>query len=149
MFTFSPMSEEEINLSNLMEIGTYNFEVVKSTRKISKSGNQMAELCINVFCNQGKQYLIYDYLIFSTIHLNIKKVKHFCDSVGLAEGYKIGKIPEDLSRLCGKVQIGIKKNQPNPNGGFYPDKNIVIDYIASDKKNDDLSITIKDDSIPF
>ena len=32
MYTFNPLSEEELNAFDLMEEGTYDFEVLKATR---------------------------------------------------------------------------------------------------------------------
>ncbi len=141
MYTFTPMSEEEIQASGLMEDGTYDFEVVKSTRKMSRSNNPMAELQLNVWDKDGRQHLVYDYLVFSSIPLNIRKVKHFCEAVGLGEQYKQGQIPEELERYCGKAhvikqagnEIPLEKLNGKPAGSRYPDKNAVEDYIASDK----------------
>lgn len=127
-YNFNPMTEEEINSANLIENGVYNFEVLSSTRKISKSGNPMAELQLHVWDKNGKTHIIFDYLVFSSIALNIKKVKHFCDATGLQVEYAKGEIPENLERYCGEVQIGTQEEQPRQGGGFYPKKNIVIDY---------------------
>lgn len=152
MYTFTPMTDEDFNALNLMEDGIYDFEVVRSTKRISKQGNLMAELNINVWDKQGKQHLIFDYLVFSTIPLNIKKVKHFCDATGLIEEYKKGEIPEDLERLSGKVHIGIREPKPNPSGGFYPKTNTVIDYVANKENKSTVPTTdneIVDDEIPF
>jgi len=152
MYTFNPMTEEEIQASSLMEAGVYNFEVVKSTRKNSKSGNPMAELQINVWDKEGKQHLVFDYLVFSSVPMNIKKVKHFCDATGLAENYKQGSIPEELERYAGMVEIGVQDEQPKPAGGFYPKKNVVIDYVMTEKgavKHEKAEDSFIDDSIPF
>lgn len=152
MYTFNPMSEEEINAFSLMDEGVYDFEVVKSTRKVSKSNNPMAELNINVWDKEGKQHLIFDYLVFSTVPLNIKKVKHFCDATGLQEEYKKGQVPEELQGRSGKVQIGVQEEQPKPGGGFYPKKNCVIDYVMTDKGATKVSLQTDpdfDDSVPF
>lgn len=152
MFTFQPMTEEEINSVNLIEEGTYDFEVIKSMRKISKSNNPMAELKLSIWDHEGKQHLIFDYLVFSTVPLNIRKVKHFCDTTGLSENYQQGQLPEELARLSGKVHIGIQEGQPKPEGGYYPQKNYVIDYIMKDKETEEISLkkdTEIDDSIPF
>lgn len=157
-YNFIPMSDDEINSFGLIENGIYSFEVIKSTRKTSKSGNPMAEIQLNVWDKNGKSHIIYDYLVFSAIPLNIKKVKHFCYATGLEEDYKNGHLPEELERLCGKAQIGIRDEQTNPNGGVYPKKNIVIDYIPDDKNNvkHENQNTVKeqpelgfDDAIPF
>ena len=140
MYTFTPMTEEQIEASNLMGNGVYDFEVIKAVRKISKAGNPMAELNILVWDKEGKQHTIFDYLVFSSQALNIKKVKHFCDTTGLSKEYERGNLPEELDRLSGKVEIGIQDEQPKMGGGFYPKKNIVIDYIKP-------SNTIKDENV--
>ena len=149
-YNFNPMTEEEINDAGLLENGVYEFEVLKSTRRMSKSGNPMAELLLNVWDKNGKHYPIYDYLVFSSIPLNIRKVKHFCDAVGLAEEYKQGSIPEELERYCGKVDIGTQDEQPKPSGGMYGKKNIVLDYVMTDKGavKHESSDNVSDD-VPF
>ncbi len=140
-FNFNPMTEEQIDDSNsveLIEEGIYTFEVLKSTKKISKSFNQMAEIKINIWDKEGKIHVIFDYLVFSKVPLNIRKIKHFCDATGLQEEYKKGEIPEDLSHLSGKVYIGIREEQPKESGGFYPKKNIVLDYIVNSKSSNEI-----------
>jgi hypothetical protein len=154
-FVFKPLTEEEIDAMSLMDEGIYNFQVETSNPRTSKSGNRMAELLITVWDSFDKPHSIYDYLVFSTIPLNIRKVKHFCDTVGLTEEYKKGSIPEGLASLSGKVKIGIQEEKANPNGGFFPKKNIVIDYVMTDKgavKSDSAPIEeekFHDDDLPF
>lgn len=155
MYTFTPMTEEEIQSSNLLEDGDYDFEVVKSTRKISKANNPMAELQLNVWDKEGRQHLVYDYLIFSTVPLNIKKIKHFCEAVGLHEEYNKGSIPEELERCFGSAHFSKQNGAEIPNdklngkpiGSRYPDKNVVDDYIKKEtKQSNPLPF---DDTIPF
>lgn len=135
-YIFSPLSEEELDMFELLEPGIYPFEILKSTRKISKSGNNMAELQISIYDKKGINHFIYDYLVFSSVNLNIKKVKHFCDSVGLQEEYRKGKLPEDLNRYTGKLELGIQGKRPKEDGSFWPSKNIVIYYLSKDKESD-------------
>ena len=133
-YSFPVLSDEELQSFPLLKPGVYDFEILKSTRKVSKnSGNDMAELNIQIWDNEGKTSSMFDYLVFSTVPLNIRKVKHFCDATGLSENYKRGELPEDLSGLSGKVQIDIQDEQPNDKGGYYPRKNNVVDYVMTDK----------------
>jgi hypothetical protein len=132
-YNFQPLSDEELDAINVIEEGIYDFEVVKAERKTSKSGNPMAAIQLRVWDTQSAVHFIYDYLVFSSVPLNIRKVKHFCDSVGLAEEYKKGELPEDLEMRAGKVHIGIEEEKPNPSGGMYPRKNKVVDYVMTDK----------------
>jgi hypothetical protein len=146
-YNFSPLSDEELESMSLVPEGTYNFEVLKSTRKISKSGNPMAELQLGVWDDGGAIRSIFDYLVFSTVNLNIKKVSHFCKAVGLDGEYKQGSLREELHGLSGKVQIGTQDEQPKPTGGFYPKKNVVVDYIFT--KEDELKDAQKSDQAQF
>lgn len=131
-YSFQPMSEEELNSINLVDDGIYDFEVIKSTRKTSKSGNPMAELNIKFWDKGGQTHTLFDYLVFSKVNLNIRKVKHFCDTTGLSKEYSLGELPEELKGLCGKFSLKTQGQQPDGRGGFYPAKNVVEDYIKSD-----------------
>jgi len=142
-YSFSPMTEEELNSFPMLEPGVYDFEVLKSTRKVSKSGNDMAEINICVWDKEGKVNQLFDYLVFSKVAMNIRKVKHFCDATGLSENYQRGQLPEELEGLGGKVEIGIKEKQPNSNGGFYPEKNVVVDYVKREVKEFPMEINEK------
>ncbi len=149
-YSFNPMSDKELEESDLASEGKYQFEVIGSTRKVSKSGNDMAELKLRFWDEKGQIHFIYDYLVFSNITLNIKKVSHFCKAVGLEEEYKKGCLREDLTNFGGYAEIGIKDEQPNPNGGTYPKKNVVIDYLVASKVEKPALIDDQfNDAIPF
>ena len=132
-YSFNPMTDEELDTYNLLPDGIYAFEVAKSTRKVSKAGNQMAALQLYVWDKEGKMHIVFDNLIFSTVPLNIKKVKRFCDTTKLSKEYKEGRIPEDLTKRNGFVEIGTEDAKPKEGGGFYPKKNIVIEYVMTAK----------------
>lgn len=147
-YVFTPLTDEQIDTMSLLPDGNYNFEIIKSTHKTSKSGNPMAEIQHKIWDKEGKTHIIFDFLVFSTVTLNIKKVKHFCEAVGLLEEYKTGSLRENLDGLSGKLTIGIQAEQPKPSGGFYPKKNYVVDYVIEKngpKKEEDFF----EDAIPF
>lgn len=151
-YTFQPMTEAELEAMSLVPEGIYDFEVLKSTRKISKSGNDMAELQLGIYDQEGRIRSIFDYLVFSSVNLNIKKISHFCKASGLAEEYIKGSLPEDLSGRCGKVNIGVQEERPKEAGGFYPKKNIVLDYIFNKEgqvKSTSDKDDFKSDDVPF
>ena len=131
-YSFTPLTDDELDAIDLIPQGVYDFEVIKSTRRTSKAGNPMAELQLNVWDNEGKQHIVFDYLVFSNINLYIRKLSHFCKATGLEAEYKRGLIPEILEKYSGKVEIGIQDEQPKSTGGFYPKKNIVLDYVKRD-----------------
>ena len=133
-YDFRPMTDEELDTFPVLEDGIYDFEVLKSERKTSKSGNPMAELKIQVWENStGKINSLFDYLVFSDVPYTRRKIKHFCSAVGLQEQYSNSSLPEDLSGLCGKLELGTQDGQPKPTGGTYPRKNVVVDYVAAEQ----------------
>ena len=145
-FTFTPMTEEELQMMSLIPAGIYDFKVVKATQKLSRSGNQMIELQLMIWDREGKTHLIYDYLV--SIASMVYKIKHFCDAVGLADDYKTGTFDVvQCEGRSGKANIIIQHGKPNPVGGNYPDKKAVKDYVMKPIAviNDQLT----DDEIPF
>lgn len=154
-YTFKPMSDEEIRAMNLIPKGQYVFEVYASTRKVSKSGNPMCELNLKVWDGNGKVHIIYDYLVFYTANMTIKKIKNFCEAVGLEEDYKKGILREDLRGMSGYVDIDIREPQPKKGGGFWPQRNEVVAYAKKSEEDvPDLAAAADvknefDDDIPF
>jgi hypothetical protein len=150
-YNFKPKTEEELGQFNLLPEGIYPFEVIKATRKKSKSGNDMAELVIMIWDKEALTYTLFDYLVFSDVNMCLKKVSHFCKATGLQDEYEKGCLREELERLSGKLKLGIQDARPNENGGFYPKRNVVEDYLTLEEvekslpKNDDFS----DKDIPF
>jgi len=151
-YTFPSFTDEELESPNLIEPGIYHFEVAKAERQTSKAGNPMAKLTLRVWDNAGKTQTLFDYLIFSNIALNIRKVKHFCHSVGLVEEYQKRELPEELANYCGQVEVGIEDPQPKAGGGMYARKNKVVDYIVGEvktPKQPNLPADEFNDDIPF
>lgn len=128
----APPTEEELDKMDLMESGIYDFEVLKSTSKISKSGNPMSEINVKVYNKDGSSKCFFDYLVFSSANMCVRKVKHFCETVGWSDRYESNNIPEEMEGLTGKLSLGVQEQKPNPNGGFYAAKNVVLDYIKKD-----------------
>jgi hypothetical protein len=132
---FNPMSEEEIKKLGMIDPGSYDFEVVSAIDEISRnSGQEQIKLTLLVFDMQGKEHTIFDYL---TGHANMQfKVRHFCEAVGIIDRYEAGDLnASDCLNRCGKLEIAIQKGKPNPNGGVYPDRAGVKDYIPIDENS--------------
>ena len=154
-YNLQPLTEEELNAFDTIEEGIYDFEVIKAERQTSKSGNPMAKLHLSVWDAHGKIAYVFDYLVFSSMKFCTRKVKHFCDAVGIADDYAKGNIREELEGLSGKVHLGIQPSLPNPTGGYYPEKNVVIDYVTKDnaEKIGEVKAEVKqddfNDDVPF
>jgi hypothetical protein len=146
---FQPKSESEIQSMNLLQDGVYPFEVVEAHDRISKSGNDMIELKLKLWDSEGHERIIFDYLLEKMAY----KLRHFAEISGLLDKYESGEINYlDCLHKTGNVEITIQKGQQKNEGGYYPDKNSVKDYvkkgngllISAPKKDDFL-----DDEIPF
>lgn len=138
---FTPKTNEELSELGLIKDGIYNFEVLESAQQLSKSGNEMIKVKLGVWDSKGVMRVIFDYLLEAMPH----KLHHFCETTGLKDKYNIGELnAEDCLHKSGKVHITIEKGKEKSEGGFYPDKNSVKDYVKEDKKVDLLN-----DEIPF
>ena len=125
----TPRSDKELASMNLMPQGQYSFEVIDAKDRVSKSGNEMIELKIKIWDSNGKERIIYDYLLDSMAH----KVKHFCQGqspCSLIDVYDMGELlAEHCLNKTGYLELIIQKDKT----GIYGDKNAVKDYIVKDK----------------
>ena len=118
--------------------GEYDFEVIKAIDEISKAGNPMIKLEIDIFAPDSCKSRVFDYLLESIAY----KLKHFCEAVKLHNEYETGNITADMcSGRSGRCVISIKHDKT----GEYPDKNEVRDYCKIEKKVDD----INSEDLPF
>lgn len=140
-FNFDPMTDEEINAHQnraLLAKGVYPFKVTAAEYGLSEAGNKMMKLKLTIFEADGSQRNIFDNLI--AIKSMMFKTKHFCDTTGLSEKYAMGDFSiSDCLNRSGMVEIVIQKGNVKKDGsGFYPDKNVVRDYVkASDVPSKD------------
>ncbi len=153
-YEFPPMSDEELDA--LLPDGEYDFEVIKSERRTSAKGNPMAVLQVNIFDKNGTANSVTDFLIFSHVKFNIRKIKHFCSATDILADYEKGSLPEDFAGLSGKCVIRTQEEMPKENGGFYPRKNVIEDYVKKitsqqyEKKASQAESDFVDDAdIPF
>lgn len=133
---FKPKNEEELMQGTLLESGQYEFEVIEALEKISSKGNQMIHLKIKIL-NDGKQHIIYDYLV-ATDNMMFK-IKHFCETASLRDKYAKGSLScSDCLGKKGLADIDLQEAE-----GTYSAKNFVVDYIPSE------DYALVDDDIPF
>lgn len=144
---FTPLTEQEIYTSLLLPEGSYNFEVITAKEKISKSGREMIELQLKLWGIDGKEHVIFDYLLEAMKF----KLIHFCEATGLKEKYGNGNLnATDCEYKTGKVEIIIQSGQTKPDGSKYQDKNSVKDYLIIEKKVESSTEEFKDDlDLPF
>ena len=124
---FPPLTETEIQTAMLLADGVYDYQVIKSEDKVSQAGNEYISLILGVFDCNGKEHPIYTNLCLA------KLIKHFCDVNGMGDVYQSGSVSSNqcMSKSGGKVVIGFKAEKPNPKGGMYKAKNVVLDYVVA------------------
>src|SRR5690349_6886944 len=97
---FQPKSAND--LYDLLPNGDYEFFVKKASHEISQNTNaDMIKLELDIFYN-GRSYIVFCYLQEAMLFL----VKHFCDSVGLADKYESGTLTwQDCEKKKGACKI--------------------------------------------
>lgn len=132
---FNPKNDIELNNFKLLPRGEYYFEVIKAKDRVSSAGNEMIELELDVYADDGKKSRVFDYLLEIVAY----KLKHFCQAVGLSNEYDIGNLSADMCiGRSGRCKVEIKHDKT----GEYSDKNIIRDYCKAVE-----DIDVKD--IPF
>lgn len=115
------MTEADLSRPTLLEAGVYPFEVIGASEEISKAGNEMIKIKINVRGDKGQSAHIYDYLMEKMAF----KLRHFCEATGLLVKYEAG----TLSQLDCEGKKGWVRIKVEPAKGNYDAKNSVEDYI--------------------
>jgi hypothetical protein len=141
---FKPLSEEEIQMEGLIDPGQYSYQVIEATDEKSKSGNDMIKLKLRVWDANGKERLIFDYLLEAMAF----KLRHFCEGLGLLESYNSGTLSSaSCEGKCGHLELMIQKDKT----GQYAPKNAVKDYIVKDKSDSEAKVAegFIEDDLPF
>lgn len=140
-----PKTEEEVATRKLLPEGTYPFKIDNAEEKVSKNGNDMIVLVIEVYTPDGKSTVIYDYLMESMAY----KLRHAAYACGLVAEYESGNLNDyDFKGKEGFLKLGIQKDKT----GEYGDKNVVKDYIVADtgsQKTTPTKAKKADDADPF
>ena len=145
---FQPKTDKEIAEMNLWPEAQYSFEVLEAVDKASKAGNDMIELKLKVYNDDGGFIFVKDYLLESLAY----KLKHAATVCGLSDQYAAGTLAGgDFVGKAGTIKLKIQKSKD----AAYADKNVVGDYVV--KKDGETSPPVghpagdalPDDSIPF
>ena len=124
----TPKTEEQIAAEGVLAPGVYSFEVMKAEEKTSKSGNPMIVLDVKLFGPDGEPFYVNDYLLEKFAF----KLRHFCAMTGLLDAYQQGSLTAgDCEGRTGHAKVAIDKGKPNPQGGNYPDRNAIKDYVPA------------------
>ena len=142
MFTFTPLTEAQIEMAGLIEPGQYDAVIVSARAEISKAGNSMVKLIVRVYFNYAGEEgtrEIWCYLSEKMPRL----LKHLCDALGYEEKYNSGGIDPDLFiEQNVRVAVGVQKDK----NGEYPPKNIITDFLF---KTEERKKDFTNDDVPF
>ena len=126
---FAPKKDEELNSFDLFPKGAYDFAVIKSFDEVSKAGNAMIKLELDIYSENGGRTRIFDYILESIPH----KLKHFCQTTGLEKEYETGDITADMCRnRTGRCLVVVKQDKSSE----YPDKNEIKDYCKPEQNKE-------------
>jgi hypothetical protein len=123
---FEPKTKEE--LSNLLPDGIYEFSVLSAEETVSKKGNDMIALKLEVYDDgNGKTSKVPDWLVNS--EKTLRKVLGFCEATGILDIYNSGQLTADhCTGKSGRVKLVVQDAQDN-----FPAKNSVDYYVAGSK----------------
>jgi hypothetical protein len=122
---FKPKTEKELQQENerlLLPVRKepYPASVESAVDKKSRSGNEMIEIKLKVYADDGSYRIVTDYLMEAMAH----KLFHFAEATGNMDKYESGTLtPDDCEGKELFVKIGIE-----PANGNYAAKNVVKDY---------------------
>lgn len=124
---FAAKTEKQLSEEGLMPEGIYPFDVMSAEAKKSKKGNDMIEMELRVYADDGREHKLLDWLM----PVMGFKLFHFCAYTGLSRQYENGTLnAEDCIGKSGYVKIVI---QPDKEKKF-PDRNSVKDYVRPEPK---------------
>lgn len=121
---FTPKTQKELDEANLMPPGDYPAMVMTADDAVSKAGNEMIKLQLQIQTPSGPHpKSVWDHLVPNS---GIEyKVRHFAYSAGIEALYEQGRyVASDCEGRGCTVTIDIE----DASGG-YPAKNIVKDYL--------------------
>lgn len=161
-FSYEALTEQEAQEERyqLLKEGEYDAVITTSSDTISSnSGNQMMDMTVSVFDDNGKSHDIRDFLVFTKTMM--WKVIHCANSAGLLKEYEdqnfcsevvIGKRVRVNIAIEAGSEVPIDRLKGRPLGSKYPDKNKIADYVKKEDKKPLISNKnndIDDDDIAF
>ena len=122
---FTPKTQQQLDEELLWPAGTYSYEIINAEDRISKQGNEMIFLKLQIFNDEGSHTFVDDYLLEAMGH----KLRNAARACGLFDKYEIGHLEAfDFLNKTGKVIIKIDKSKDPA----YSDKNKVAKYVEPD-----------------
>ena len=134
---YTPYSEAEIKSMNIMDAGTYSFQIsdVETTKNgqsmTDKNGNEMCKLKLLVWDANKRERVIYTFISGDSNFAY--KLRHFAKTLGKISEYEAGtfNVSQTIG-LSGVAEIVIKKGGPKSDGSgdVWADRNDVKDFVG-------------------
>lgn len=131
---FTPKSDEQLNQEQTERLNKFvlpagtvvDYEIKEAMNKVSKAGNDMIEIHVDVYNDKGDAIGIRDWIG----EWNIHKLKRICEANGMLDRYEAGQVDDyDLVGKTGKAKLGIQKGTQKEDGSFYADRNNIQEYM--------------------
>ena len=157
---FAPRTKDEIDAMSLLKPGIYHFSVANAEDAVSKSGNEMIKITLDVYDELGNTRQITDFLLEAMA----SKLFSFCQATNMTRYYQEGALKaSDCLQASAYVEIGIQKGRDKPEGGTYSDRNEAKRYLSKEEAQQKMRPTdnklpatsqeptpgLIDDDIPF
>lgn len=123
---FAPKTEEEIRAEaekrGAWPPGIYDAEITSAVEKLSKAGNDMIELTLQVYHPEdGATRQVFDWLLEAMAY----KLRHCCEAAGLSDAYNAGSLEAyQLEGKSVKVKLGIDTKAEIK-------RNRIMDYVVN------------------
>lgn len=123
---FAPKTEDEIRKEQekrgAWPPGIYDAEITSAVEKLSKAGNDMIEMTLQVYHpDDGATRQVFDWLLEAMAY----KLRHCCEAAGLSDAYNAGSLEAwQLEGKSVKVKLGIDAKSEIK-------RNKVLDYVVS------------------
>lgn len=108
MMQVTPKSEEQVQ-PVVLPSGEYDAFTRTATDKVSKSGNDMIELLLNVWGHNGTETIVFDYILDAMA----LKLRHFCVAAGIEDAYNAGEL---TAELCEHHNLRVRLKVDEGNG---------------------------------
>jgi len=132
---YTPYSETEIKSMNVIDAGTYPFQVadVETTKNghpmSDRNGNEMCKLKLTIWDSENRERIVYTYITGDDNFAY--KLRHFAKTIGMIKEYDNGTLNmrETVGRQ-GTAEIVIKKGtlKTDGSGEMWADRNDVKDF---------------------
>lgn len=122
---------------DMLAEGEYEAVVESAWDAVSKGGNEMVELEVAAYRQDGEKFIIKDWLL--SMRGSTWKLRHFCDSAGL--NFESGEV---MAKDCEGKNVRVKVTQATDER--FGTQNRIVDYL---KRNGAAIVVEKDADVPF